>query len=62
LCLILIKHGQAARKGANAAFNGADMLIQQHSFDARIPEQGLQEAKPDRVIAADQDTHWDALR
>lgn len=54
---IFIAHGQAARKGADAAFNCADMLIQQHGFDTGILQQGLQEAKPDRVIAAKQNAH-----
>jgi hypothetical protein len=36
------------------------MLIKQHGFDAGILQQGLQEAKPDRVIAAKQNTHREA--
>ncbi len=58
---ILITHGQAARKGADAAFNRADVLIEQHGFDAGILQQGLQEAKPDRVIAAKKNAHREAL-
>jgi hypothetical protein len=33
------------------------MLIQQHGFDAGILQQSLQEAEPDRVIAAKQNAH-----
>ena len=60
-CGILIAHGQAARKSTDAAFDRTDMLIKQHRFDAGIAQQGLQEAKPDRIIAAKKNAHREAL-
>ena len=54
---LIIRHEQAARKGADGALQRAHMLIGDKHTDARCIEQGFDGAEQHRIIGAQNFTH-----